>query len=337
MNNNLIVTLANYKYLNQAKQLFSSVYWNAGWDGDYMLLSHEIPEEELSWFTDKGILVKRCESLARVGEEYSNYPVVVLDKFYLFTPEFKKWKNVVYLDTDIIVKGSLDKLKKVKGFAAVTDLYNKDLKSQFANENRTIFNDVAYQTEVKAFNTGVFSFSTDLISDKTFDEINDMFHADYAEFRFPEQSVLNLYFYRKWRPLPKIFNVFIFPHNYYLPYGFKAIVYHFIAWNSFPDLWDKNNIFYGEWKLNLEKAESIDINNIQKVEKWNRCKIWFYSLFLRCMIPPKRLHYLMIGKVFSLWYFFSWAPERLVGELGLIIKKISPSIYLFLKQTKRNK
>jgi hypothetical protein len=45
----LIVTIADIKYLDAAKQLFSSIYWNAGWKGDYMLLSLGIPEKELGW------------------------------------------------------------------------------------------------------------------------------------------------------------------------------------------------------------------------------------------------------------------------------------------------
>ena len=48
MKQNLLVTLADKNYIQQAKQLFSSVYWNAGWKGDYMLWAHEIPEEELN-------------------------------------------------------------------------------------------------------------------------------------------------------------------------------------------------------------------------------------------------------------------------------------------------
>ena len=63
MKKDLLVTLADENFLDQAKQLFSSVYWNAGWKGDYMLLAHEIPESKLKWFRDKGILVKKCKSV----------------------------------------------------------------------------------------------------------------------------------------------------------------------------------------------------------------------------------------------------------------------------------
>lgn len=60
---NLIVTLANRRYLNHAKQVFSSLYFNAGWDGDYMLLAHQIPKQELEWFSKRGILVKECDNI----------------------------------------------------------------------------------------------------------------------------------------------------------------------------------------------------------------------------------------------------------------------------------
>ena len=67
MKKNLLVTLADRNFLDQAKQLFSSVYWNAGWDGDYMLLAFKIPEQELEWFRKKRILVKVVEHDLRYG------------------------------------------------------------------------------------------------------------------------------------------------------------------------------------------------------------------------------------------------------------------------------
>ena len=71
-----------------------------------MLLAHEIPEKDLKWFRDKGILIRKCDSLIKKLEyTYWDYPSGALDKFYLFTPEFKKWKNIiVYLDADIIIR-----------------------------------------------------------------------------------------------------------------------------------------------------------------------------------------------------------------------------------------
>ena len=60
----LLVTLADKDYINQAKQLFSSVYWNTGWKGNYLLPANEIPEKKLKWFRDEGILIKKCKPLS---------------------------------------------------------------------------------------------------------------------------------------------------------------------------------------------------------------------------------------------------------------------------------
>src|SRR4030042_4797413 len=136
MKKDLLVTLADKNYMNQAKALFSSVDWNAGWKGDYMLLSHDIPEKELKWFRDKGILVKKCKPLynKKIGVTEVRPPVVA-SKFYLFTPEFKKWKNIIFLEGDIIVRASLDKLTQLNGFYA-TDVFDRSkLYNQFADSN----------------------------------------------------------------------------------------------------------------------------------------------------------------------------------------------------------
>ena len=101
---NLLVTLADKNYILQAKQLFSSVYHNAGWKGDYMLLACEIPEDELTWFKEKGILIKYCKPLLDDTRSIGSA------KFYLFTKEFKEWDKIIYLDSDIIVRASLDEL-----------------------------------------------------------------------------------------------------------------------------------------------------------------------------------------------------------------------------------
>src|ERR1035437_2558156 len=123
MSKHLLVALADINCIDQVKQLFSSVYFNAGWKGDYMLMAHDIPEEELLWFRNKGILVKKCKPLhhgkasgieyaeinpleqkerIELRKRYRDAPVL-LNKFELFTPEFKTWDIVLYIVCDIIV------------------------------------------------------------------------------------------------------------------------------------------------------------------------------------------------------------------------------------------
>ena len=94
MKKSLLVTLADRNFINPAKQLFSGVYHNSGWEGDYMLLAYGIPDEELKWFIDKGILITQCRPVP-YAEDFKDtrYSPVFFSKFQLFTPEFKKCRN----------------------------------------------------------------------------------------------------------------------------------------------------------------------------------------------------------------------------------------------------
>lgn len=310
---NLLVTLADKNYVEQAKQLFSSVYWNAGWKGDYMLLSHEIPEKKLKWFRKKGILIKKCKPL--------NFPDMRLSKFYLFTPEFKKWKNIVFLDADIIVKASIKDLTKIKGFYAVHDFFPK-IKDQFPFKKRdkNLYKEfkIKYNFNEDAFNSGAIAFSTDIIEKNSFSELKIL--TKYIIFSHTgEQGILNLLFYKKWKELPLVFNFnpFLAVHPYLTKKGprIKGIIMHFPGsrkpWNS------KYSFYYREWKLNLDKAELINIKNpIKKTRKYSEEEIQKYSKYLR-----KRI--------------FLYSPinflDKAIGLFGVFLKKKIPKIYYKLK------
>ena len=57
------------KYINEAKQVFASAYFNGKWRDDYLLLTHNIPDNKLQWFLERGIFVKKCDQLyEKTGE-----------------------------------------------------------------------------------------------------------------------------------------------------------------------------------------------------------------------------------------------------------------------------
>src|SRR5436190_15758832 len=116
----VLVTLADRSYLDQAKQLFASAYHDAGWRGDYLLLAHDLSGSETAWFADRGILVHHCRPLftADVG----GHPGVLASKLYLFTPDFRRWRTVIYCDADATIRASLDRLTSVRGFWSVDDV-----------------------------------------------------------------------------------------------------------------------------------------------------------------------------------------------------------------------
>jgi lipopolysaccharide biosynthesis glycosyltransferase len=110
----LIVTLADANFVDQAKQLFSSVYFKAGWAGDYLLLTNNLSDLDRAWFENKGIIVYNQPLISKEAFSEKAYPPLLFSKFYLFTRYFKKWRKVIFLDADIIVRGSLEELATVR-------------------------------------------------------------------------------------------------------------------------------------------------------------------------------------------------------------------------------
>jgi len=278
MKNDLLVTLADSNYVDKAKQLFSSVYWNAGWKGDYLLLAYDIPEKDLRWFKDKGILVRECEAVLTKSDNYIGHaPLTTLCKFYLFTPEFKKWENIVFLDGDIIVRGSLDALAQIKGFGAIRilNIFRTSLQGQFHDRNRNnehLFKELERKCDLSrpAFNSGVMAFCTDIISEEDFKNIkNNLLH--FKEILFiSEETVLNMYFYDKWQELSQVYNIcpsYEMYHSGCSPDNLKGIVFHTYSRFSGGKPWNPKSPFYSEWNSNLDKADMIDLVNPQASKK----------------------------------------------------------------------
>jgi lipopolysaccharide biosynthesis glycosyltransferase len=275
MTKNLLVTLSDKNYLQQAKQLFSSVHFNAGWKGDYMLLACEVPESELKWFREKRILVKSVKPLfyADLGDETSPYPPTVTCKLLLFSEEFKNWSTVVFIDSDCIVRYPLESLAKTKGFAATRDWCGtirgqiRELDGMSESKHAQLFND--YNLTATAFNVGVVAFNTRIINNNTLATLQQIAQKYRRVARYPEQLWMNLYFYKRWEMLPIEYNLYASFLHTKLGVPNKrldGVVLHFprVEGKEGFRCWDRNNAFYDEWKRNLERAELIDFEHIPK-------------------------------------------------------------------------
>ena len=126
---NLLVTMATPNYIDQAKQLFASVLISMDWEGDFLLISCGIAKKDLKWFEEKGILVKEFPDVSTLlpGVHKS----AIWNKINIFLPEFKAWKNIVYLDSDIIVRTSLNPMLS---YSRLTAGDNYELYSHFKPE-----------------------------------------------------------------------------------------------------------------------------------------------------------------------------------------------------------
>jgi len=320
-NHNILVTLADENYIDQAKQLFSSVYHNAGWEGDYMLLAHEIPEEKLTWFRKKGILIYKCKPLSTdsIGMGYNP---VILDKLYLFSTYFHQWDKIVFIDSDVIVKGSLNKLIKVNKFAAADSTVK--LKKQFVDDGK-LFNKIKnkYNLNKKSFNTGFFVFPGDIIRNNTLKDLLNIFKEYQSISNWGDEGILNLYFYKNWKQLPGIYNYFVSVH---MIAGkkyerIKAIAYHFIKIKDHDAYrpWHPENSFYYEWKGNLKKADGIDLNNIPSIREKSKILIFYHSSVLKLKLLIKK---------------YVQNIDVVAGNVGVRIKKRNEKLYYRLKKLK---
>ncbi len=379
MKEHVLTTLADQNFIPQAKQLFSSAYWNGGWQGDFLLLAHEIPKEDLRWFREKGIIVFPCRALGEgiIGER--QHPATVLSKFYLFTPFFKQWKTVVYLDADIIVKASLERLTETTGFLA-PNATGLNFKKEFSRKNRKLFKELreSYSLRGRAFNTGVFAFNTDFIQDNSFDEITALYRKFGPLNLCGEEGTFNLYFYRQWKMLSVVYNAYpkYMNDTYGLGYErLRAIIVHFVE-SIKP--WDLGSPFHAEWTRNLKRADAMNFSQRPApVKVWTEEeeKKYLHALavpgfFISLAFHTRPLssgimhawwrirgYASLIGwrtmgftsfvgwhiKIFAAnarWRIKAWSTslirsfnhftskiDRLVGRIGLFIKKVNPHLY----------
>ena len=327
MRKDVLVTLADENYVEQAKQLFSSVYWNSGWKGDYLLLSNGISDDDLEWFIKKGIIVRKIDSLVDKG--FSKFwSRIVYDKFYLFQDYFKKWRKIVFLDSDIIVRGSLNKLLSVRGIGGVKLFYDNKLKNFLWNsgmEGERVFIDkekmASYKIQVRklnkiydlnksAFNSGLLVIDSNIIGDEVFNGLKKYLN-DYGIASKADDGILSLYFYDKWEELPYIYNVC---PNLLRGIEFNGVVMHFV---HKPKPWEKMSDYYGEWVDNLENAEKIDLDNRPRAGELEVIGTW--SIYLKSFLK-----------------FLFLRLDRAVGNFGLVIKDVSPKFYYKLRWLAKN-
>lgn len=317
MKKNVVVTLADENYVNQAKQLFSSIYFNSGWKGDYLLLSHNICQKELEWFRTKGILVYQInlESIFDNSGGCINFNKklsITYCKYFLFTMYFKKWKKIIFFDTDVIVRGNFDIILKRNGLSARK--YPK-IKELFVNINeiphthtRKILKQLKtmYNFNKFGFNPGVLVIDTQLINYNTFNDLKIMTHNYFNVIRMNEESILNIFFYKQFHNIlvvyHKIPRVVLHKFNKLDPFKIEEVILHFQGQDK-P--WDKKNNFYQEWKNNLYKADLIDLHNVPKAQKRYIIILYLYSIYIEVLL------YL----------------DRTIGQMGIQIKKYFPMLY----------
>jgi lipopolysaccharide biosynthesis glycosyltransferase len=274
---NLVVTLGNKPYLDQVKQLFSSLYFNAEWKGDCMLLcDRSLNAEDTDWFNKRGIRVRPYDPL--LPEKIGISHQIAWLKLNIFTPAFREWENIIFLDGDIIVRAPLDELLNLDGLNAVRVMNGErsDLMGQFHNydENRLKMLTSQFDCPGPALNAGVLAFKSTLIKDDMLENFKKIAY-EYKDVIFiSEETVLNMYFHKKWNELPAVFNIC---PNWEIglrgckPEDLKGRVLHCYSTLFFRQrnrkFWSPGNPLFPEWKANLDKSDEVDFSDAAKTSR----------------------------------------------------------------------
>lgn len=317
MKKKVLVTLADSGFINQAKQLFASAYLQAGWDGDYLLLTSGLAPAERAWFIERGILVYDQPLLADSPLGKKACPPIHLSKLYLFTEYFKTWQQVFFLDADIIVRLPFARLFSPGLISAVWALPLL-LQDEVKRESSLLL-DPQYNFQRRAFSSGVMAIDTNLITPSTFTELLNFYRAQQANFPLNEESALNFFFYHKHRLAYFSYNAV--PWLFFGAYGLRedklaARILHFAYDKVKP--WNPASRYFTEWLQNLRQAEEIDFSRPHRVRGGGL---------------------IFLGREIFQTYGtpFLATLNRQIGRFGLMLKHRLPGLYYFLKRRKIGK
>jgi lipopolysaccharide biosynthesis glycosyltransferase len=178
------------------------------------------------------------------------------------------------------------------------------------------------------FNSGLLVINTKTITNSLFNDLNKLIIKYTPDALCSDQALLNLYFYKKWKKLPRSYNMLI--NIAYINYCLKAnevkgAIIHFAV---SPKPWEKGNKFYAEWKNNLALAEKMDLKNIRAPSRiWSNKELIVYDAYLKIRwIIVKTYSYVPIpirNQIDKL----KEVPPRIAYKIGRVIKKVSPKLY----------
>ncbi|TVR77449.1 MAG: hypothetical protein EA412_11145 [Chitinophagaceae bacterium] len=293
-----IAVLSDENYLEAAKQVIYSSFKYGNWKGDYILLAHNVKEQNLRWFEDRGVYILKTSSLIKteVWEKAlgkgKDWPEVVYSKLYLLSPELASWEKVIFLDSDVFVRKAMNALLDFEGFAAREESLSRNLMYQFIPDLETLGSEhetelsklkAQYDFSAISFNVGVMVIPTAENTTAKFQKIIDLANEIHGLAYFPEQAVFNLFFYKKWENIPYVYNDF-YTHDWFNKHGFwrrkndkDAVILHCAGK---PKPFEKESIYFSEWSENYKKVdllfnitqsgETPDSKSIQKIERLNR-------------------------------------------------------------------
>jgi hypothetical protein len=223
----VFVTLSDASYFPKAKRTIRELQVHGKWKGDIVLLAVDFTPEPIA-----GVRVRHISHVdtSILFEQWKTHPIQAMpdnrhygkvyqwDKLQVFTPYFRQWERVVFLDAGLrvfdVVQPLLD-LEWKNRMLAPDDADPYDNGSRFkrqldleANPDVTTkllntYGDAMFTK--RYFNNCIFVFDTDLLDRITYQELVTMMN-EYPIFLCNETGLMNLAFNYKlgcWKAFPQ--------------------------------------------------------------------------------------------------------------------------------------
>lgn len=333
MKKDVLITLADKGYLEQAKQLFYSAVAKGGWQGDMLLLAYEVSDADVAWFADRGIIIFHCPKWDVRGGSNGTYtwPPVVWHKMHIWKPYFKQWKTIVFFDSDIIIRASIRALAEVDRFSAVrcdtriSDECVNPVNAFLTGMDWRLLREIDQKYDLKrnGFNSGLIAFPSSLIEDGMFEKVLEVQRTYSHMFLIPEQVTFNLLI-RDWKPLPNAYSIYpinVASYTHMRPEDIQGIAIHFILENP----WIKGHPFYKEWKESYDKACASPVLELDgPLVTMTRKQMEGIDAIMATEFRKGRLKRMKKNVMVR--------AEWCVGIAGLAIRRVSPRTYFFLRR-----
>lgn len=313
MKKDAIMLISNNNNINYLKQVILSAKINANWKGDFIILIDNVDEKKLRWYKKNNITILNLPP--PIKKDFGKWPRIVFYKYYLLHPIMKKWNKIIYLDADIIILRNIDNLLKIKGFGAAYESRYSPLTHQIRNKNPQTYKKLKskYNLRTKSFNSGVLVVNTKMCSNEKFEDLIKLTKKYWDIIWFPEQAILNFYFYKKFERISFAYND-TYPADkhvfdaYYFNHKIKSAILHFYT-DYKP--WNRNNVWHKEWLKNNNydfKETKPKIIQTTKLDELTTNFRYFFLVKIQARIG------------------------RVSGSIGQKLKSRNKKLYYFLKR-----
>lgn len=221
MDSYCVAFVCNFRYLNKFFDTCKTLIDVGEYTGPIVLIvGNDINADALNNHpfikVNKQIMVKQCNDIvfnkdvsAKMDQTNTQcgkfgYKLFQYHKYYLFTPFFKQWRYVFYIDCGAKIYNNIAPILKTATpdkLLAHSDsypTYQWKLSYQFINTDGMDWN-----LETDYFQTTIMLFDTSIIEDDTFQQLYELTEK-YPVSKTNDQGILNLYYHciqKKWKQI----------------------------------------------------------------------------------------------------------------------------------------